>query len=64
MTNLVAKARRDLTILSTDLVMFTNNLDYLYNTSPKTLIDWQTDILEYYAALFGSNNVNIQYLIE
>ena len=64
MINLVAQAKRDLNMMSTKLVQWGFYKDEFFNVKPKEIVDMQTDILEYYAALFGPGNVNITSYIE
>lgn len=64
MVNLVKQAKRDLIILSTQLVQWGFNKEEFFNVNPKQLVDVQTDILEYYSSLFGSKNTDITSYIE
>lgn len=63
MIDLVAQAKRDLIVLSTKLLQFDVNKEQLYNTPASEIVTAQTDILEYYATLFGSQSIEIQALI-
>lgn len=64
MINFVAQAKRDLLILSTKLLQYNSFPEELYNTPASEIINAQTDLLEYYATIFGSQSVEIQALID
>lgn len=64
MIHLVAQAKRDLIILSTKLLQYSVYPEQLYNTSASELVNDQTDILEYYARLFGAQSIDITALVE
>lgn len=63
MIDLTAQAKRDLIILSTKLLQYDLYPEQLYNTPASELVTAQTDILEYYATIFGSQSTEIQALI-